>query len=192
MKQRNLISARERSAQYAVDIRGGIPSPFSPHHMSRGILVPWPGIEPAPSTVKVPSPNCLTAREFPGIPFWMLPPCLAAEYSLVCPGRLDRAPGYKCFLNRRSRKYKNIESMADLGKYEKIICFFFCNPSPIRSFSSDPQMLWVMRNRTVSLRYGLETLTEILRLDPGHWNVRENSNWNKFILFSRLPWWLRR
>ena len=43
--------------------------------------------------MKVPSPNHWTAREFPGIPFWMLPPCVAAEYSLVCPGRLDRAPG---------------------------------------------------------------------------------------------------
>ena len=94
-------------------------------------------------------------------------PVIAALPSLYHLGRLDRAPAYKCFLNRRSRKYRNIESMAGLGKYEKIICFFFCNPSPICSFSSDPQMLWVMRNRTVSLRYGLETLTEILRLDPG-------------------------
>ena len=30
-----------------------------------GILVPWPGIEPAPSAVEVWSPNHWTAREFP-------------------------------------------------------------------------------------------------------------------------------
>ena len=30
-----------------------------------GILIPWPGIEPGPSAVKVPSPNHWTAREFP-------------------------------------------------------------------------------------------------------------------------------
>ena len=81
--------------------------------------------------------------------------------------------------------------MAGLGKYEKIICFFFCNPSLICCFNSDPQMLKVMGNRTVSLRYSLETSTDILRLDPGHWNVRENSNQDKFVLLSRLPWWLR-
>ena len=34
-------------------------------HTTCGILVPQPGIEPAPTAVKAPSPNHWTAREFP-------------------------------------------------------------------------------------------------------------------------------
>ena len=63
MKQRNLISARERSAQYAVDSRGGIPSLFLPHHVACGILVPWPGTEPEPSAERIWSPNHWTTRD---------------------------------------------------------------------------------------------------------------------------------
>ena len=36
--------------------------------MACGILVPWSGIEPGPSAVKVWSPNHWTAKEFPIIP----------------------------------------------------------------------------------------------------------------------------
>ena len=35
------------------------------HHVASGILVPLPGIEPAPSAVKAQSPNHWTDREFP-------------------------------------------------------------------------------------------------------------------------------
>ena len=38
---------------------------FRTHHEAYGILVPWPGIEPMPSAVKMWSPNHWTAREFP-------------------------------------------------------------------------------------------------------------------------------
>ena len=38
---------------------------FRPSHAARGILVPWPGIEPRPLAVKARSPNHWTAREFP-------------------------------------------------------------------------------------------------------------------------------
>ena len=38
---------------------------FWPRCEACGILVPQPGIEPAPSAVKVPSPNHWTARELP-------------------------------------------------------------------------------------------------------------------------------
>ena len=38
---------------------------FWPHHVVCGILVPWPGIEPGPSPVKVQGPNHWTAMEFP-------------------------------------------------------------------------------------------------------------------------------
>ena len=37
---------------------------FLPCCMTCGILVPWPGIEPGPSAVRVQSPNHWTAREF--------------------------------------------------------------------------------------------------------------------------------
>ena len=37
------------------------------HHPAYKILVPWPGIEPVPSAVKVWSPNHWTAREFPKV-----------------------------------------------------------------------------------------------------------------------------
>ena len=38
---------------------------FLPYRMACRILVPRPGIEPAPSTVKAWSPDHWTAREFP-------------------------------------------------------------------------------------------------------------------------------
>ena len=38
---------------------------FWSHLMACGILVPWSGIEPAPSAVNTQSPNHWTAREFP-------------------------------------------------------------------------------------------------------------------------------
>ena len=38
---------------------------FRTHHEAYGILVPWPGIEPMPSAVKMWSPNHWTSREFP-------------------------------------------------------------------------------------------------------------------------------
>ena len=38
---------------------------FWPHCTACGILVPWPGIEPMPSVVKVLSPYHWTTREFP-------------------------------------------------------------------------------------------------------------------------------
>ena len=38
---------------------------FCPCHVTCGIFVPRPGVEPVPSAVKVPSPNHWTAREFP-------------------------------------------------------------------------------------------------------------------------------
>ena len=38
---------------------------FWSHHEACGILVPWPGIEPGASAVKVQSPNHWTTREFP-------------------------------------------------------------------------------------------------------------------------------
>ena len=38
---------------------------FLPHCMACRILVPWSGIEPGPSAVKVWSPNHWTTREFP-------------------------------------------------------------------------------------------------------------------------------
>ena len=37
---------------------------FLPSCVTCGILVPWPGIEPGPSAVRVQSPNHWTAREF--------------------------------------------------------------------------------------------------------------------------------
>ena len=39
--------------------------------MACGILVPGPGIEPGPSTVRAPSPNHWTAREVPGLSFFI-------------------------------------------------------------------------------------------------------------------------
>ena len=42
-----------------------------PHHMARGVLVPWPEIEPRPLAVKVRSPNHWTTREFPMFHVWM-------------------------------------------------------------------------------------------------------------------------
>ena len=39
---------------------------FWPHHAACGILVPWPGIEPAPPAVEAWSLNYWTAREVPG------------------------------------------------------------------------------------------------------------------------------
>ena len=45
-------------------------SSSSPCHVACGILVPQPGIEPWPLTVKVPSPNHWTAREFPPLLFF--------------------------------------------------------------------------------------------------------------------------
>ena len=38
-----------------------------PYHAACGILVPQPGIEPGPLTVKTRSPNHWTTREFPSI-----------------------------------------------------------------------------------------------------------------------------
>ena len=38
---------------------------FWPHHVACGILVPRPGIEPGPSSVKAQNPNHWTTREFP-------------------------------------------------------------------------------------------------------------------------------
>ena len=38
---------------------------FWPHHGACGVLVPQPGVEPAPSAVRAWSPNHWTAREFP-------------------------------------------------------------------------------------------------------------------------------
>ena len=38
---------------------------FWPCHMACGILVPQPGIKPAPPAVGVRSPNCWTTREVP-------------------------------------------------------------------------------------------------------------------------------
>ena len=38
---------------------------FWPHHTTRGILVPWPGIQPGTLAVGVQSPSHWTAREFP-------------------------------------------------------------------------------------------------------------------------------
>ena len=53
------------------DMVAGFSLPFFwPHRKAGGILVPWPGIEPAPSAVKVWSPNHWTSSEFPtGISF---------------------------------------------------------------------------------------------------------------------------
>ena len=44
---------------------------FCLHCMACGILVPWPGIEPGPSAVRLWSPNPWTAREFPKVKLWM-------------------------------------------------------------------------------------------------------------------------
>ena len=38
---------------------------FLPHRVARGILVPWPGVEPETSAVKAQSPNHWSTREFP-------------------------------------------------------------------------------------------------------------------------------
>ena len=45
---------------------------FWPHHEACGILVPQPGIEPGPSTVRAWSPNHWTAREFPDIFYFFI------------------------------------------------------------------------------------------------------------------------
>ena len=42
---------------------------FWPHHVSCGILVPWPGIKPTPLAMKAQSLNHWTTGEFPGMPF---------------------------------------------------------------------------------------------------------------------------
>ena len=42
---------------------------FSLHHVACGILVPWPGMEPAPLAVKVQSLNHWTTRQFPSLVF---------------------------------------------------------------------------------------------------------------------------
>ena len=41
---------------------------FKLYYMACRILVPWPGIEPTPSAVKMQSPNHWTTRKFPTIP----------------------------------------------------------------------------------------------------------------------------
>ena len=73
---------------------------FSPRCAARGILVPWPGIEPGPSAVKVRSPNHWIAREFPdatssnkGLCWPRVGPCV----SLISPLAL-----WKC---RRNKSY---------------------------------------------------------------------------------------
>ena len=48
-----------------------------------GILVPWPGIDPAPSAMKARSPNHRTTREFP---WWLI------VYVLYAPNRSQNAP----------------------------------------------------------------------------------------------------
>ena len=40
---------------------------FWPYHVAGGILVPKPGVEPGPMTVKMQNPNHWTAREFPSV-----------------------------------------------------------------------------------------------------------------------------
>ena len=40
---------------------------FWPCHVTCGVLVPWPGIEPIPQAVKVQSTNHWTARKFPAL-----------------------------------------------------------------------------------------------------------------------------
>ena len=62
---------------------------FWPHHAACRILVPWPGIEPTPSAVKVWSPNHWTSREFPvfifkmtGLSSWSLS-LLQLKYSRI-------------------------------------------------------------------------------------------------------------
>ena len=42
---------------------------FQPHHAACGILVPQPGIEPGPSTVKARDPNHWTSMEIPDSAF---------------------------------------------------------------------------------------------------------------------------
>ena len=46
---------------------------FRPCHMACRILVPWPGIEPTPSAVKVWGPNHCTTRELPVFLHYSLP-----------------------------------------------------------------------------------------------------------------------
>lgn len=76
--------------------------------------------------------------------------------------------------HRKNRKCKNIEvwKTAFWGKFEKLACLLFCN-GPSCPFSSDSWILWDMGS-TMLLRCRLKTSTEILRLDPGHWNIPEN------------------
>ena len=43
---------------------------LSPDCAAYGVLVPWPGIEPAHSALKVQTPNCWTIKEFPLVDFF--------------------------------------------------------------------------------------------------------------------------
>ena len=49
---------------------------FWPHHAACGILVPGPGVEPGPSSVRAQSPNHWTAREVPHSFFFFFFDCI--------------------------------------------------------------------------------------------------------------------
>lgn len=61
--------------------------------MACGSLVPWPGVEPVPTAVEVPSPNHMTARELPVFKF-----LIDSVFYLLMQGSLTPGPWVKLYI----------------------------------------------------------------------------------------------